>query len=108
MENDIEQIAPTPWKSNYDENANTVDDSHGRYVCCAPCNDKGVLILNHIIARVNACKGLNPEAIPELLTVCGEIGDHFEESWIDDVDPDTAALTRRLRAALVKAKVPDA
>ncbi len=72
MASDIEQIAPTPWKPNYDENANAIDDSCGRYVCCAPCNDKGVLILNRIIACVNFCAGVPTERL------LGTVDEFFE------------------------------
>lgn len=49
-----------------------------------------------IVACVNACAGINPEAVPGLLAVCREIAEHGTDDW--------AARMQTLRAAIARAE----
>lgn len=58
-----------------------------------------------IIACVNGCKGLNPEAVPDLLVACEAVIKHAPVQWRDS-NKDARAAFDSLEDAFAKAKQP--
>jgi hypothetical protein len=114
MNDDIEQIAPTPWVKD-DKFPGIVLDARGSFVCAGNNSVRAQIDLrrDHIIRCVNGCEKMNPEAVPELLAVCGELDNYFGKSWDHDsfrlaFAKATLVVAARVRAVLARAKVPDA
>jgi len=47
----------------------------------------------HIVACVNACKGINPEGVPKLLEACLSAVRYFDTSETEDDGSDNTMLT---------------
>lgn len=70
----------------------------------AECNGlmeaRGENNAEHIVACVNACAGINPEAVPELVKACEAIMPHLNsdldahEPWVKEIDALAAALAK--------------
>ena len=102
---DIEHIAPTPWKKA-PHHGDEIDDANGHLVCrCMGERDEAKAIRDHIMACANGCAGLNPKAVSELLNEATVAVNHLDAlrkpgQWFSG--ERTAAVVRRTRAALAK------
>ena len=103
------QHTPGPWKvSTANPYAvNTVSGgiatAHGtddaNYSEFFPSTEQAKANARRIVACVNACEGINPEAVPDLLEALKDAVAAY-----DDADLD-GAIIRRLRAAIAKAQI---
>ena len=59
-----------------------------------------------IVACVNACEGLNPEAVPDLLEAAYISADALEDNaYVSAYSPRTRAAVKTIRAAIAKATI---
>ncbi len=77
------------------------NDAYGLSACIADCSSgiwpdsKTVANAARIVACVNACKGINPEAVPDLLNACREALEIRSLAYQVDANPKLDILTRR-------------
>lgn len=109
---------PTPWEKLKDYSITSPDAELGSQVLYMPSNEafkkggfKREADLNRAIACVNACEGINPEAISGLIETLERIQDNASGGFTDirnGVDEGSEAyfvtIWRQVQAALAKAK----
>jgi hypothetical protein len=89
---------PEPWKLSQD---GTITNAEG-YVTLLSQSPQARTNAARIVACVNACAGINPEAVPDLRTALRHILEDLD-NWDDGI---TQASIIEARAALAKARQP--
>ncbi len=94
--------SPTPWRL---DNGNIVDRCG-----CTIDDPLDEADKPGIVTCVNACEGINPEAVPEMVAACATVLDLLDRvvGWEDDTgyvcNVDWRPSVAVLRAALAKAR----
>ena len=108
---------PGPWKiyDGYGSDrsrpsiVDSIPDRDGK--CVANCiafasstNNQMDANAARIVACVNACEGINPEAVPEMLSVLHQCLSAVEFCERPDQRRDPASLSRQIRTLIAKAE----
>lgn len=87
---------PTPWRVTDDHHARFVMIRHQDYSAIAQTAEEADA--KHIVSCVNACEGINPEAVPDMLSALKEVAKDLRALGIAGEPLD------RIRAAIAKAE----
>lgn len=98
---------PGPWTAKANPNdwgwdfPNVQDAKNCRPICHVPDWDKpeGEANWARIVACVNACEGINPEAVPDMLAALEATQKVLAEQWVQH-----HPLNNQIRAAIAKAR----
>jgi hypothetical protein len=97
---------PEPWNKWSDSGAVTIWGPQGDCVAvnngCSCDNDSNA---DHIVACVNACAGINPEAVPDVVAALRDMLEGYERllaQSVLDVNPGANRYSIAARAALAK------
>lgn len=94
-------MSPRPWKirRSFGGYVDAIVDRDGEALCYGAIADSDA---DAIVARVNACEGINPEAVPELREALQMAIKELDALNIDAIGFDRAVLAT-MREAVAKA-----
>ena len=107
---------PEPWSLGFTDSTGTVYEIEAgdQYVCGmpVPCDEAGPAELHNanasrIVSCVNACEGINPEAVPEMLEALRSLIGLLSDCGMDEEDkelsPEGRQTIRSAKAIITKA-----
>ena len=96
----------TPWIASALVPSGSYVITNPGHVSAVICSDLTKANAEHIVACVNACEGINPEAVPDLLKACKLLLEDCEMALTNEWDRSDSGFedsSHILSSALIKA-----